>query len=173
MPQYRVTQKFAKDLKLKALGSPAETQSIFDDWVIDMIRVGRRKVGMITHVHSFLTFFVPYSEIGGASEIHHATRLFLVNFLYEHGLDQYVRRAEQFFDTDTTVRYCKTDNRKLVGHMTDLKYMAEGQYQGVDFESINWDEINRYVHNTIVRLHGSQYSRPEELFVKTINSIAD
>ncbi len=47
MPQFRLTQKFAKDLRITNLEDPQDTVSIFDDWVIDVIRVQRKKVAMM------------------------------------------------------------------------------------------------------------------------------
>ena len=49
MPQLRLTQKFAKDLRISNLEEPQNAVSIFDDWVIDIIRVQRKKVAMMVH----------------------------------------------------------------------------------------------------------------------------
>jgi hypothetical protein len=66
MPQLRLTQKFAKDIKVESLIEPPPISKLLDDWAIDRIIIMRKKIAIITHVKSLLTFFVSYNEIGGA-----------------------------------------------------------------------------------------------------------
>ncbi|MCP4476240.1 MAG: hypothetical protein GY821_17110 [Gammaproteobacteria bacterium] len=69
MAQFRITQKFATDYKIKILAEPKQTNNIFDDWVIDRLIVKRKKVAMITHVRTVYTWLIPYSSVGGVKNI--------------------------------------------------------------------------------------------------------
>lgn len=89
MPQFRLTQKYAKDYKIKELSEPAVIAHPLDDWFIDVIRANRKKIAMVTHAQSTLTFFIPYSEAGGAIFIpkHIVFRLrnFYCSIMFQNG----------------------------------------------------------------------------------------
>jgi hypothetical protein len=67
MPQFRLTQKYAKDCRINTLLEPQPVVHPLDDWFIDVMRVHRKKIAMVTHAQSTFTLFIPYAEIGGLS----------------------------------------------------------------------------------------------------------
>ena len=69
MPQFRFTQKFAADCKIKQLHEPTSTIHPLDDWFIDRLIINRKKIAIITHGKSTFTFFIPYAEAGGAKQM--------------------------------------------------------------------------------------------------------
>jgi hypothetical protein len=87
MAQFRLTKKFAADIKVSKLESPALQTTRFDDWFIDVIRVQRKKVAMATHAKSLLTFLLPYKQVGGAKSVPNCITVSLKKFLNENDLD--------------------------------------------------------------------------------------
>lgn len=86
MPQFRLTQKYAKDCRISALSDPQPVNHPLDDWFIDVIRVNRKKIAMATHAQSTFTLFIPYAEVGGAAAIPDCIGNLLKEFLYHHDL---------------------------------------------------------------------------------------
>ena len=64
MVQFRLTKKFATDIRVTQLTSPCDVTLILDDWFIDVIRVKRKKVAIATHAKSLITFLLPYEQAG-------------------------------------------------------------------------------------------------------------
>jgi hypothetical protein len=56
MAQFRLTDKFARDLKITLDKSPAKTFHPLDDWVGDVFRLGRKKIALLTHAKTFISF---------------------------------------------------------------------------------------------------------------------
>jgi len=119
MAQFRLTKKFATDMKVSKLGSPSLATPILDDWFIDVIRVQRKKVAMVTHAKSLLTVLLPYEKVGGAKSAPDAIAVSLKKFLKESKLDVSEEQVSQIFSNPHT--FCKTDNRKVLGYMNDFK----------------------------------------------------
>ena len=107
MAQFRLTKKFATDLKVNKLASPALQTTRFDDWFIDVIRVQRKKVAIATHAKSLLTFLLPYEQVGGAKSVPGCIAASLKKFLNENDLDANVGQVDEIF-LDPPV-FCKTD----------------------------------------------------------------
>jgi len=51
MAQFRLTNQFAKDLKLCLNKSPEAAIHPLDDWIVDIFRVERKKIALVTHAH--------------------------------------------------------------------------------------------------------------------------
>jgi hypothetical protein len=138
MLQLRLTQKFAKDLHITVLTEPRAVASIFDDWVIDVVRVQRKKVAMMVHVKSLLPFFIPYQNVGGAHNISQAFGMLLSGWVIKKGYTKHCRAISELFSQPVT--FCKTADRKVLGHMNDFKRCAPFAWQDVGFDNINWEE---------------------------------
>lgn len=120
--QFRLTQKYAADCRISHLLTPCDTLHPLDDWFIDVIRVRRKKVSMVTHAKSAYTLFIPYAEAGGAKGISQHIKVPLEKFLYRHDLSVHIKQVEQLFNS--TPVFCKTVDRKILGHMNDFKRCA-------------------------------------------------
>lgn len=165
MPQLRLTQKFAKDLHVTHLEEPRNTPSIFDDWVIDVVRVQRKKVAMMVHVKSYLPFFIPYQTIGGAQNIVPALGMMLSEWMAKKGYSNQCKNISELFSE--SVVYCKTANRKVLGHMNDYKRCAPFAWQDVLFDNINWEDQTTELSNMPITVFNSPIAYPnaEELML--------
>lgn len=169
MAQLRLTRKFAKDLHITKLQEPQETTSIFDDWVVDVIRVQRKKVAMVTHVKSYLPFFLPYCEIGGANNIIHALVRSLTLWLLENGYSRYRQPMCDLFAGRPA--FCKTANRKVLGHMNDYKRCAPFVWLDTPFDKINWFEAREMLENMPITVEHSRiaYPTPKSLMLDLLD----
>jgi len=138
MAQFRVTKKFAMDYKLSKLLEPSKTISLLDDWVIDVMRIARKKVAIITHAKTLFTLLIPYSHVvGGAKGIPQCIPLLLKQWLYDRKYSEYIRETERLFISPPT--FCKTQSRQILGHMNDFKRCIAVQTFDMPFEVIDWD----------------------------------
>lgn len=163
MPQIRITQKFAVDCRCGKLQNPRKRNSFFDDWVIDVFRISRKKVAIISHAQTLLTFLIPYSQVGGAKGIYECIPVLLQQFLYDHGFEEYLSEMEQVFASP--LEYCKTQDRRMIGHMNDFKRCIIGQVQWkeISFEEIDWDELMDDTNQMPINLHSVGFTSPIEL----------
>lgn len=164
--QFRLTKKFSTDLKVNKLESPALQTTRFDDWFIDVIRVQRKKVAIATHAKSLLTFLLPYEQVGRAKSVPDCIAVSLKRFLNENDLDANVGKVDEIF-LDPPV-FCKTDNRKVLGHMNDFKRCIEvGIYhKGLKFDAIDWDDVMHSINNMPIGTQGYTFATDlaKELF---------
>lgn len=123
MPQFRLTQKFATDCKIKQLLEPAATKNQLDDWFIDRLIVDRKKVAMITHAKSTFTFFIPYADAGGAKGMIDYFKCQLKELFQANSLPALALEVDKLFVDELT--YTKTVDRKILGHMNDFRRCAE------------------------------------------------
>lgn len=157
MAQFRLTKKFATDMKVNQLHQPNLITSLFDDWFVDVIRVKRKKVAMATHAKSLLTFLLPYEQIGGAKSVPDCIGVSLNLFLNEHDLNISTDQIDILFSQPPI--FCKTDNRKILGHMNDFKHCVEASifHDDLNFSEVDWDEIMSSINRTPVGTQGYQY----------------
>ena len=59
----------------------------YDNWFIDVIRAHRKKIAMIRHAHSLLTFLIPYAEVGDTKAIPDSIPV-LINQFWKHALQK-------------------------------------------------------------------------------------
>lgn len=166
MAQLRLTKKFALDCKIKSLQTPSLTTEPLDDWIMDVIRVHRKKVAMVTHVKTLFTVFVPYSSIGGAKNIARALPTIIGSRLksYQYPFSQ--ESLQEIFNRDHI--YCKTDNRKVLGHLNDFKRCIE-PFLDEPYEYLNWDHLSNKVNNIITNVNSIGYTHPYELMSNLLN----
>lgn len=158
MAQLRLTKKFATDMKVSKLELPSLVTAILDDWFIDIIRVQRKKVAMVTHAKSLLTFLLPYEKVGGAKFVPDAIAVLLKKFLKESELNVSEEQINQIFSISHV--FCKTDNRKVLGHMNDFKRCIEVgiHYDGLSFDAIKWDDIMHSINNMPIGTQDYKYA---------------
>lgn len=164
MPQFRLTQKFAKDLRISKLQEPQEAVSIFDDWVVDVIRVQRKKVAMMTHVKSYLPFFIPYQAIGGSQNIPQAIDMLLSEWMTKNGYSKYCQAINELFNQP--FHFCKTSDRKVIGHMNNFKRCASFTWYRFSFDKINWSELtDDFSEMPVTTNKPSDFSCPKKLML--------
>ena len=165
MAQFRITQKFATDYKIKILAEPKQTNNIFDDWVIDRLIVKRKKVAMITHIRTVYTWLIPYSSVGGVKNIPNVLPSLLQEFLHRNDFMTLTGEMEDTFKLPHS--FCKTQSRRVVGHMTDFKHQVNIYcYYSQHFEDINWKEIADRINDTPIGV--KRYINARELFYEQL-----
>lgn len=152
MPQFRLTQKYAKDCHVSVLSDPQPIEHPLDDWFIDVIRVNRKKIAVATHAKSAFSLFIPYAEAGSAVAIPEGIGILLKEFLCFHDLLEWAEQIDVLFSG--TVRFCKTIDRKILGHMNDFKrcIACYVQYSPVCVHPIHWGQIADMINNMPVNL---------------------
>ena len=100
MPQFRLTAKMARELKITSLEMPSSGHANFyDDWYIDIDRFMRKKVILCMHVDTRAALAIPISEIGGIKNFFPCFKLLLSAVLENiHGYDAYINNVEQYLD---------------------------------------------------------------------------
>lgn len=160
MPQFRLTQKFATDCKIKQLIEPVITAHPLDDWFIDRLIVDRKKVAMITHAKSTFTFFIPYTDAGGAKGVINHFKNQLKTLFLTNSLSELALTVDKLFTSDIT--YTKTVDRKILGHMNDFRRCSE-PYHG-DPYPIDWKDKAERINNMPINAGSRDWSFPIERF---------
>lgn len=150
------------------MSEPQTTISVFDDWAIDVIRVQRKKVAMMVHVKSYLPFFIPYQTIGGAQNIVPALGIVLSEWMVKKGYANQCKIISELFSEP--VVYCKTVNRKVLGHMNDYKRCAPFAWDDISFANIDWDAQTTELANMPITFAdcGIKYPTAEQLMLHLI-----
>lgn len=93
----------------------------------------------------------------------------LKKFLEENRLGISEEKISQIFSSPHV--FCKTDNRKVLGHMNDFKRCVEVSIycDGQSFNEINWDEIMRFINNTPIGTRDYRYIN--ELAIKLFSEL--
>jgi hypothetical protein len=168
MPQFRLTQKFSKDIKISFLSEPYCPDNILDDWFIDVFRVSRKKIAIATHAKSTFTLFTSYAQTSGATGVVKNISSMFKNFLAKQGLLEYSRQAEILFNEPYV--FCKTSDRKILGHMNDFKNCA---YSFIDRaerldDSVLWEHVSNRINNMPVHFGSEGYIYPIEMLGKLL-----
>lgn len=162
MAQFRLTQKYANDMSVKKLDEPPVTTHPLDDWLIDVIRIHRKKVAMVTHVQSFFTFLIPYGEVGGALAVPQAIGTLLQQFLCEHAMAKWIPAVEKLFSDEA--HFYKTSHRKVLGHMNDFKRYIENFMYSSPKDTVDLKDIEAYLNTILVNFPLQRgYSSPKEI----------
>ena len=144
MPQIRLTKKCVKKLKIKDPSEPASTMSPFDDWAINLIFIYRKKVAMITHVKSALTFILPCKQAGGIKGVIANIAVLLIRWLNENSLTEFIPQVKELFAQPFV--FCKVQDRRILGIMNDFKRCV-GCYRYSNYEDINWDYLSNITND--------------------------
>lgn len=160
MPQFRLTQKFATDCKIKQLHEPVITTHPLDDWFIDRMIVDRKKIAVITHAKSTFTFFIPYADAGSAKGMIAYFENQLKELFLQNSLPALVLEVEKLFAEEST--FTKTVDRKILGHMNDFRRCAQ-PYPG-DTYPIDWHDLAERINNMPINAGSRDSSYPIEHF---------
>ncbi len=157
--QFRITQKYASDCKIDNLSLPCDTLSPLDDWFIDMFRIHRKKIAMITHAKSTYTFFIPYAAVGGAKAIPECVSVLIEKFLYRENLSHHIDELRRLSNENPV--FCKTVDRKILGHMNDFKRCASYR---LEENPTDFDGAEHMIAQIPVNLQPIKYTTPLERF---------
>ncbi len=160
MRQFRLTQKFATDCKIKQLVEPIMTAHPLDDWFIDRLIIDRKKIAMITDGKSTFTFFIPYTDAGGAKNIIEYFKGQLKDLFLHNSLSVLALELGKLFAEAPT--YTKTVDRKILGHMNDFRRCTE-PYPG-DPYPIDWQDKAERINNMPINAGSRNSSYPIENF---------
>lgn len=167
MAQIRLTHKFAKDLKVEKLNLPQKTHHPLDDWFFDYLFVRRRKIAVITHASSLFTFFIPYAEAGGAKNLVSYFTEQLINNIRHFTTPSAISEVFQLFQTPSY--YCKTIDKRVLGHMNEFKRMIsfydEGQFR------MDWHVLSSKANETPI-FYGKECSYPLDAFNRIIATLS-
>ncbi len=169
MPQFRLTQKYAQDCRVGELIEPSPMRHLLDDWFIDVIRIQRKKVAMIVHAKSLFTFLLPYADIGGARNVPACLQVLLQNFLEEHELSDRYKQLENLFRREAV--FCKTNDRRVLGHMNDFKRCLEApvNYGPRADSPANFEELADVINQIPINFGADKYSsNPLKQFLKLL-----
>ena len=135
--------------KYKDFDNP-KTEIDFYNWYVDLVIIERKKYLLFTHATSLFSFFI---YVGTKKEINQMEHLFekrLGEMIVKHVsvLDGYV---ETLLPKDRTYTFNKTNSRKVLGSMTDLKFLIESvhEYHG-SFDNNCYEDINRTMVSNIM-----------------------
>jgi len=151
MPQFRLTQKFPTDCKIKQLHEPVITTHPLDDWFIDRMIVDRKIIAMITHAKSTFTFFIPYADAGSAIKMIVYFKNQLKELFQKNLLPALVLEVEKLFVVD----------KKILGHMNDFKRCAP--YSG-DPWPVDWHDVAERINNMPTKGGEQDWLYPVERF---------
>lgn len=166
VPQFRLTQKFATDCKIKKLLEPSIPVHPLDDWFIDRMIVDRKKIAVITHAKSTFTFFIPYADAGGATGIISYFKNQLIQLFLNNSLPALALEIDKLFAEEPT--FTKTVDRKILGHMNDFKRCAT-PYKGNQLP-VDWHDTAESINNMPTRgIHQDDWLYPIERFNILLN----
>jgi hypothetical protein len=160
MTQFRLTNQFAKDLKISLNQLPETTYHSLDDWIGDIFRVERKKIAILTHVQTLISFVFPYAEVGGAKNVLEFLPVELEDYLRTQNLEEHLDSMIEIFSHQHT--FTKTDNRKVLGYMSEFKKVVEYSVDR-NHAQVNWHDISDTLNDTIVNIGKSIYKTPTEL----------
>jgi len=165
VPQFRLTQKFALDCKIKQLLKPAISEHPLDDWFIDRLIVDRKKIAMITHAKSTFTSFIPYTDAGGAKGIISHFKVQLKLLFLSNSLPELALEVDRLFSGELVLT--KTVDRKILGHMNDFRRCSE-PYPG-DPYPVDWSDAAERINNMPTKgIDDSDWQYPIERFNKLL-----
>ncbi len=89
---------------------------------------------------------IPYAEVGGATAIPKYIGILLKEFLCVHNLSEWAKQVDVLFSG--TVNFCKTIDRKIIGHMNDFKRCAVSYIQYSEcIHPIHWGQVADMVNH--------------------------
>lgn len=164
LAQFRLTHKFAIDLKVSLQKSPEPRFHPLDDWIGDVFYLNRKKVAILTHVQTLISFIFPYREVGGAKNTLDFLSIEIELFLRHQNLEEWIESMKKVFNEPPT--FAKTENRKALGYMNDFKRMVLCSRYYFD-EETNWHKLSDSLKNSLVNVGGC-YKTPTELLIQSL-----
>jgi len=171
MPQFRLTIKLAKDLKIELQEQPVEVVPIYDDWYVDLMRANRKKVVVFMHINTFMALAMPCTEIGGIKNMFECFPILLRDFLYDLEFEDIAEQSYNYFDvSQESYTFTKTKNLTVLRFMTDFKYNLEYDMSRYGVSQIVCDKVSKHWLKWLLRPKGmKEYTRPMELMQKVFS----
>jgi len=177
MPQFRLTKRMADKLKVTSLEDPDnEVIPFYDDWYIELTRLGRLQVVLFMHVRTRLALAMPIHAIGGTRNILGCFPVLLRDFLLELDPDRFDVLDEPVFrlfdQPSPMVRYCRTNNKSVASHVRQFQdvLLQSSQKLGVVDQATCHDAMMFWSRILIKDPENSEsYSQPAELFERLLN----
>ncbi|WP_157668049.1 DUF6933 domain-containing protein [Rickettsia gravesii] len=126
MPQFRLTHKMAKELKIIQLNNPNNCATLYDDWYVDVMRVLRKKVIIFIHINTKIAFAIPIYEIGRIYSIFECLALLFRDFLYKLDLDEIAEQAYNYLNSPRSlINFVKTSDKSTLRYASTFKFLLD------------------------------------------------
>jgi hypothetical protein len=180
MPQFRLTDRMALELKIETRGMPNKCDQPYDDWYVDIIRIQRKKVYIFMHVATRMAIAVIGQDIGGLANLFNAFPILLRDRLLAVDKLKYATKAYDIADFFTVpfsqFSFTKTDNKSLIRYVADfsfiLEYRADEQKHLInrDFDQGICEHVMKYWLTNLVKDPNNlkNYTRPQELVLNLL-----
>lgn len=182
MPQFRLTAKMAKELKISNLGQPQETSLHYDDWYVHVVRIARKRVYIFMHITTRLAIALPNYEIGGIQNLFPSFALQLQRILKELDYDAYGNIADeacQFFEQPKDcLTFTKTAHKSTIRYIADFDYMLNFELEKrymldrsqCEITQEICDEISQYWLSYLIKdpLNPKGYIYPKDLVARIL-----
>jgi hypothetical protein len=151
----KCTKKCLSELKVSPESFPGLSGSI-SGWHVNLIRIDRRKCLLFTHDLTLYSIFLPGLTKPDFQRIGDIFGQSLFKNLIREGLPQ--AHIELFLEDIREIRFAKTDNRSVLGSMTDLTFQIKfivsdsGGLANTDIVKLNHD-LNRIPMSAIPEIH--------------------
>jgi len=151
----RCTKKLLDELKVKPDEIQEQGQSI-SNWHANLIRVDRRKCVLFTHDATLFSIFLPGLKKTDFQSIKDIFGQTLFKSLIGESFPQ--SHIELFLDDIRSIHFSKTNNRSVLGSMTDLTFQIKftisrsGGLAYTDIFQLNHD-LNRVPMSAIKEIH--------------------
>lgn len=183
MPQFRLTAKMAKELKITQLALPEKATRSYDDWYVDLTRIGRKKVYVFMHITMRIALALPNFEMGGLHNLFSCFAGQLHYILKEHDYAKYhhvADEAQTFFDVPIDdYTFTKTNDKSSIRYVSDFIYILHDEtirYSEMaphdnGINQIICDKASLYWLTNLIKdpLNPKDYVRPGELIKRVLS----
>ena len=151
----KCTKKLLGELKVKPDDIEAQSQGI-SNWHANLISVDRRKCILFTHDTTLFSIFSPGLKKPDFQRIKDIFGQALFKSLVNESFPQ--AHIELFLDDIRNIQFAKTNNRSVLGSMTDLSFQIKytvagsGGLADTDIVKLNYD-LNRVPMGSIKEIH--------------------
>lgn len=167
MPQFRLTAKMAKELKVIELNPPNNCIRLYDDWYVDITRILRKTVFIFMHIQSRITLAIPNYEIGGTQNLLDSFPALLKHFLNQLCYHHIADKVYNFFTCSLEqMSFVKTNDKSTLRYICEftntLKFKAERS--GYIDQSI-CNAVSEHWQNHFIKsnIDSTQYTTPLKL----------
>ena len=151
----RCTKKLLAELNVKPEDIEEQSQGI-SNWHANLISVDRRKCILFTHDITLFSIFLPGLRKPEFQNIKDVFGQTLFKSLISESFSQ--SHIELFLDDIRNIQFTKTNNRSVIGSMTDLTFQIKftisgnGGLANTDIVQLNHD-LNRVPMSAIKEIH--------------------
>jgi len=149
MAQFRLTAKMAKELNVSELIMPESVTRLYDDWYVDLTRIGRKKVYLFMHITMRIALALPSFEIGGKHNLFPCFALQLQYILKEfdcHNYHHIADEAQAFFNEPyENFVFTKTNDKSSIRYMADFIYMLNFDTEKYALKNPSDGSINQII----------------------------